>query len=170
MKLSIVICSLPYRHKKLEKLLESLVPQITKEVELLIFSSYQTQGEKLNTALNIAQGEYFCIVDDDDYVTHGFVEDILRHTNSDLDMIGYDIYSDYADINEHTDGEKPFRFIHHTYKKSILNEFPETTGVWDPEYVYSLKIKTWAWIPEQIYIYTHDKNDSAQLGNAGEKS
>lgn len=164
MKLSIVICSLPYRYGKLEKLLESLVPQITREVELLIFSSYETQGEKLNKALEIAKGEYFCIVDDDDYVTRTFVEGIVRLAN-DVDMVGYDIYSDFSDLNEHTDGRKPYRFIHHTFKKSLLKKFPETVGVWDPDYVYSLDIKTWAWIPEQIYIYQFDKTDSAQMGN-----
>lgn len=167
MKLTIVVCSLPYREKKLLRLFESLIPQITDDVELLVFSSYQTQGEKLNSALKIASGEYFCVIDDDDLVTRSFVSDVLQHTNGENDMIGYDVYCDEAELTESTDGQNPYRFIHHTYKRSLLKDFPDTIGVWDSDYVYSLDIKTWAWIHEQIYIYLFDPSDSAQMGNAG---
>lgn len=164
-KLSIVICSLPRRYAKLEKLLDSLVPQISAEVELIIMSSDTTQVDKLNRALEICTGEYFCIIDDDDYVTRGFVADILEHTDGKNDMIGYDIYSDLVDLNEHTDGQKPWRFLHHTYKTSLMKKFPPTKGMWDPEYVYSLDVKTWAWVPEQIYIYQFDPADNSQTGH-----
>jgi glycosyltransferase involved in cell wall biosynthesis len=45
-------------------------------------------GEKRNLLMSMAKGEYMCFVDDDDRVTHNYVEaimgDLLQHPNKDV--------------------------------------------------------------------------------------
>ena len=160
--LSLVICSLPHRTEKLKKLLDVLMPQLNDKTELIIISDQSKQSEKLNRIRKIIKGKYTVIIDDDDLVSDNFIKSILQHTNRDLDMIGYTIFYKEGNLLENTDNQKPYRFIHHTYRTSILKQFPASDAFWDPPYVYSLDIKTWFFIKETLYYYMYDSSDTAQ--------
>lgn len=160
--LSLVVCSLPHRKQKLDKLLDVLMPQIDDRTELIIISDTSKQSDKLNRIKKIIKGKYTTIIDDDDLVSDNFVKSILEHTNKDLDMIGYTIYYKEGNLLENTDNKKPYRFIHHTYRTALLKKFPVSHGVWDPPYVYSLDIKTWFFIEDILYYYMYDPSDTGQ--------
>lgn len=81
-RLSILICAVPARlSTTLPKLFAKLEEQTkTNEVEVLCLldDRKRTTGEKRNSLLKIAQGEYVSFVDDDDRVAPNYVEAILR--------------------------------------------------------------------------------------------
>ena len=88
-KLSILIPTLTDRAAFLARILDILRPQLIKEVELLInMDAYgQTTGAKRNALLHSAQGEYVSMVDDDDLVSHDYVERLLAGISLGVDVV-----------------------------------------------------------------------------------
>lgn len=84
MKLSILICSIHSRASYLTNLLAILEPQLTHDVEVLVEldSGESTIGEKRNTLVQAAQGEYISFIDDDDEVSSNYVYKILQAIKS----------------------------------------------------------------------------------------
>jgi len=80
MKLSILICHIPERAEKLERLMNVLQPQLQGGVEVLIEtdSGEMTIGAKRNLLLEKAIGRYVCFIDDDDLVADYYVSKILQ--------------------------------------------------------------------------------------------
>jgi glycosyltransferase involved in cell wall biosynthesis len=86
MKLSILICHLPERKKLLHRLSEVLNPQLGESVEVLVAAdSRLTVGEKRNTLLHWATGDYVAFVDDDDIVSSDYVELLMNGINEGVD-------------------------------------------------------------------------------------
>lgn len=80
--LSILICSLTERRNIfLNRLLDNLEPQaINKNVEIIVLSdnAKRSIGQKRNDAIKMANGKYICFIDDDDLVSHDYVDLILK--------------------------------------------------------------------------------------------
>ena len=77
MKLSIIIPAVPSRFEKARKLFEFMQANSTDEVEILLLfdNKKRSIGKKREAILELAQGDYFWMVDDDDgifevYETH----------------------------------------------------------------------------------------------------
>lgn len=79
---SILLPSVPSRAKEGLALLDKITKQIPRHsgIEVLMFcdNKMRTTGEKRNALLDLAQGEYFCFVDDDDDIKDYYVERVLR--------------------------------------------------------------------------------------------
>lgn len=90
MKLSILIPTLPERQHFLNELLECIIKQANKEVEILTDSTAKptTTGEKRNDLLFKASGEYTWFVDDDDLILPGAIAAIFKAIESKPDVIG----------------------------------------------------------------------------------
>ena len=90
MKLSILICHVPERAEKLERLMDVLRPQLNDGVEVLIETDARemTIGAKRNLLLEKAKGQYVCFVDDDDLVPPYYVAKILEAISKHPDCIG----------------------------------------------------------------------------------
>lgn len=91
MKLSILITSISERHSLLSRLLSILEPQLTSQVEVLIYRDNREKpfGDKVNRLVSEAKGEYVVLIDDDDYVTDDYVKEILKAIKSKPDFVGY---------------------------------------------------------------------------------
>ena len=88
MKLSILIASLPERHKTLSRLLKRLSSQITQEVEIIInIDNQKTIGKKRNDLVSASTGEYVCFIDDDDMVSKYYVKRILNAIKEKPDVV-----------------------------------------------------------------------------------
>lgn len=102
-KLSILICSLIERRKEfLDRLLNILEPQtLNKEVEIIIISdnAKRSIGQKRNDALNMANGEYVCFIDDDDLISDNYVDYILEKMENKPDVIVFDAQITFDSIN-----------------------------------------------------------------------
>lgn len=97
MKLSILILTLPSRRKTfLSNLLDILEPQVAQynNVELLVLydNKKRSVGEKRDSIISIANGEYIVFVDDDDIVTEDYVSSIMTclNENPNTDCVVFD--------------------------------------------------------------------------------
>lgn len=91
MILSILICTLPERAEKLKRLLDILRPQITADVEILTDDRgrHITTGQKRNELLHRAKGIYSVFIDDDDIVSHDYIEKVLQASRHNPDCITF---------------------------------------------------------------------------------
>lgn len=106
-KLNILICSLPKRNKLLMELLNSLLKQIKDKDNIKIDIDFtdRTIGEKRNSLLQNAEGEYTVFIDDDDQICEDYIEIIISKLNTSPDCCSL--------IGEITfDSENPRTFIH----------------------------------------------------------
>jgi glycosyltransferase involved in cell wall biosynthesis len=87
--LSILIPSIPVRTELLHRLLCILAPQVTPEVEILINmdSGAKTIGDKRNSLLRAAEGEYVSFIDDDDRVSEDYVKQLLAGIAQGVDVV-----------------------------------------------------------------------------------
>lgn len=90
-RLSVLICSLKNRENYLQRLISRLKTQVNHEVEVLISSDNGETliGKKRNDLINQATGEYIAFVDDDDWVSENYIEQILRATDTKPDVVGF---------------------------------------------------------------------------------
>lgn len=89
MRLSIMICTIPERAVKLNRLLELLKRQNVPDVEILINNDVGiTIGEKRNILASRASGEYGCFVDDDDMISEEYINRILTAIKNKPDCVG----------------------------------------------------------------------------------
>jgi glycosyltransferase involved in cell wall biosynthesis len=88
-KISILIPSIESRMDMLIDLVRWLRAQIgDKPVELLVNSTPVISiGEKRNTLLDSAKGEYVCFIDDDDMVSGSYVDTLLKAIESSPDCV-----------------------------------------------------------------------------------
>lgn len=80
-KLSILTPTLNSRSEKLHALWAELQYQMqSKPVQLLSLGDNKsmTVGEKRNHLMDMAKGDYFCFIDDDDSVSSDFIEEVLQ--------------------------------------------------------------------------------------------
>jgi len=89
MKLSILIPTIHTRGDFLTRILGILRPQLTADVELLINmdTCARSIGEKRNSMLHSAEGEYVVFVDDDDRVSPNYVAKIMEGIAKGVDVV-----------------------------------------------------------------------------------
>jgi len=91
--LSILILSIETRAKYLARLESILRPQQCDEIEILVNldDGDRTIGAKRNELLDVAQGDYFAFIDDDDTVSDDYGQSILVAARCKPDAIGFDV-------------------------------------------------------------------------------
>lgn len=94
MILSVLIPSIPERLEELKKLVNKLQGQIGElpiEVIVLIDNKKISIGAKRERLKNMANGKYFCFVDDDDDITSNYIDEIFNAcSDNDIDVICFD--------------------------------------------------------------------------------
>ena len=175
MKLSILICTVPSRvDSYFPKLLERLLPQATKDVEILWLgdNKQRSVGQKRNDLLDLAQGEYVTFIDDDDMVSKDYVSELLNAIRGGADVINFNVMcsvngGEYKRVdydarfkNDHNTKEAYKRISNHLMCcKRVLAQtarFPEINMSEDAQYAKKLKllIKTQTFIEKPLYYYT----------------
>lgn len=91
MKLSILICSLPERNAHLLNLFSVLDPQRCEDVEILVDLRPRNipTGIKRNDLIAQCHGDYFCFIDDDDWVDPEYVKRVLEAIDQNPDVITF---------------------------------------------------------------------------------
>jgi len=117
--LSILICSIPVRKTKLNRLLSVLNKQLLQTTEILIDDTLDISiGKKRSNLLNNANGLYVTFIDDDDLVSENYIKHILYGIKSGADVIGFKGIMTTNNLN-------PVEFIHslqydHWYNKNNI--------------------------------------------------
>ena len=142
MILSILICSISERLTKFPALAEHLVKQAEgKPVEILWLGDNITMGlgEKQNKLLCLAKGDYVAFVDDDDWVSNDFIDEVLKAAEQKPDVISVDmLYSHNGDAyvpvhvsiqhNEFVNNPPHFYKRYPTDKSFVRREYALKTG------------------------------------------
>lgn len=89
LKLSILIPSIVSRGEFLTRILDILRPQLTPEVEVVINldACGRTVGEKRNSLLQSAEGEYVSFIDDDDVVSPDYIAEMMAGISLGVDVV-----------------------------------------------------------------------------------
>lgn len=171
--LAILICTLPERFGKLNRLLSVLKPQIAnfpEQVFLQIHDAGRSMptGKKRNELIEQTQSDYFVFIDDDDVVSTRYVQLILAAMEQDPDVITFNgwmttngkdrrnwtirLGSDYMEKNSMF-----YRWPNHIVpmKRELVRgiKFPE---IWIQEdYQWSKKIRDYGILKTEVHI-NHD--------------
>jgi len=93
--LSILICTLPDRIVELRRLVDCLTAQIKNElsdsIEILTEDTprgNETTGKKRDLLLKASSGKYISFVDDDDMVSHDYIQRVIEASKQEVDCIG----------------------------------------------------------------------------------
>ena len=90
--LSILTPAVPSRLAQIARLIEHLQKQIGEfpvEHLILIDNKRRTVGEKRDALLRVARGQYVAFVDDDDWVSNDYVEELLKAAAENPDVITF---------------------------------------------------------------------------------
>lgn len=90
--LTILIPSIPERADNLNELIGDITYQdVNNEVEIIVFMDNMKRsiGKKRTDLLSLAQGEYVCMIDDDDEISEDFVPVILEAIKENKDVITF---------------------------------------------------------------------------------
>lgn len=116
MTLSILIPTIPKRSGLLSVLLQELYRQIgARSVEVLVHKGEGTTGHKRNELVEAAQGEYVCFIDDDDAVSHQYIDLILAALATKPDCLSLTGVMT-------TNGRNPHKFIHSIKFKAYFEQ------------------------------------------------
>ncbi len=175
-RLSILICSLKERKKRLKRLLEELEKQQHKAVEILINIDDKkiTTGAKRNRLLKKAKGDYIAFIDDDDMVSVNYVVKILEALKTDPDCCSlegllfrpnqrYPFYHTIECTGWYQKDGKYYRTPNHlnTVKRELALQtgFLEINRGEDVDYSTRLRplLETESYIEGLLYYYIKDK-------------
>jgi glycosyltransferase involved in cell wall biosynthesis len=96
MKLSILVMTTPRRRDNVcQILLKELERQSTgKDVEILCLydNKKRSVGSKRNNMLSLVNGEYLVFIDDDDWISDTYINDILEALTSGPDLVTFNVY------------------------------------------------------------------------------
>jgi hypothetical protein len=175
--LTILICTIQAREKKLRRLLDILIPQIDSSVSLVMNADdNMTVGEKRNRLVGGAAGKYVCFVDDDDLVSNDYVKKITDAIKSGYpDCVGIQgimltnsncprrFFHTIEVNNWYTNGSEYYRAPNHLnpIKKEIVQkvQFNSFKSFWeDLEFSSSIKhlLKTEVMIDDPVYYYLYN--------------
>lgn len=180
-KLSICICTNPFRAREFERLCEALAPQVDKHkgaVEVLVFwNNFEySLGYLRQKMLEDARGEYICHIDDDDMVPDDYCDTIVPLLDG-VDYIGFqvDFYDRgkkmkpvYHDLNYaswYEDERGYYRGVTHLNPTRTeiarQSEFPlrYTVGE-DAHWAAGVPAKTQHVIDRPMYYYWHNGKES----------
>jgi hypothetical protein len=115
--LAILICHTPDRYDFMKRLSEILDPQLQKHKNNVVCisddSRYKTIGRKRNDLVARANAKYYCFADDDDLVSHNYIDLLMEGVHKDVDCCSLK-----GIITE--DGKNPLIFEHsikyHAYR------------------------------------------------------
>jgi glycosyltransferase involved in cell wall biosynthesis len=95
-KLSILIATIGRRNHKFQHLIESLIPQLTDDIEIVVYwnNGETTIGKIRQYLLEEAIGEYVCFIDDDDEVPDYYCKEILAALGEDYVGFQVELYND----------------------------------------------------------------------------
>jgi cellulose synthase/poly-beta-1,6-N-acetylglucosamine synthase-like glycosyltransferase len=94
LRLSVLICSLPSRLDRLDKVVTEINRQsIGQDVEILYLGDNKSMsvGEKRNMLMYISSGDYVCFVDDDDMVTSDYIAKIMKGVEGEPDVFCFNV-------------------------------------------------------------------------------
>lgn len=162
------------------KLLETLIPQLTEEVEVFLIDDgcNETRLDKysdnikithlkenrgnsyaLNTGIKKSKGKYIGIIDSDDMITEDYIKELLEAINkSDDDLI----YLDWKDMHSGAIVHRPSNFApwRSIYKREIIPLFDEnirhSSDVPFQDAVES-QPRTRYYIDKVLYIYNSNR-------------
>lgn len=94
MTLAILICTLPDRSAKLQRLLSILNPQVESHKDQVYYSIHDggrsmPTGTKRNQLINQTHSDYFVFIDDDDIISSQYVRLILHAAKNNPDVITF---------------------------------------------------------------------------------
>jgi glycosyltransferase involved in cell wall biosynthesis len=180
--LSVLVPTITERSDLLKRLNEKLIPQLTKNVEVLYCgdNKERSTGAKRNQLIDMARGKYIVFVDDDDLVCPNYIELILRAISSGCDVVGIHLLMTtggdpetecrtyhslrYSHWYDEPDPDRPGRtryFRNPNHLNPVKRElawkarFPDLYHGEDHEYSKALLpyLKTESYIEEPIYYY-----------------
>lgn len=172
-RLSILIPTLQSRSKVCQQLTDELTNQLTVDVEFMLLpdNGQSKIGNKRNTLLAAAQGDYVAFIDDDDMISKDYVEKVLTALEGNPDCASLDGRVYWADGKSrlfrhsikydswHTKDDVDYRMPGHlnAVKRKYALEvgFPEINHGEDHEYSKGLipYLKTEGSISGEIYYY-----------------
>jgi len=179
--LAILICTLPERFEKLKRLKNILEPQVERfkdQVQIVCNDAGRSipTGTKRNLLIEQTSSDYFCFIDDDDWVHSYYVDEIVKAMESSPDVItfcGWITTNGHSRVNwqiklgnryEERNGMY-YRFPNHlaVMKRELVRhiKFPD---VWKEEdYQWAVQIhnrkllKSEVHIPLELYHYDFDE-------------
>lgn len=89
MILSVLVCTMKKRALMFKSLVDILNDQSKGRVEILSDDSTDPTGTKRNRLIQRATGEYVVFVDDDDMISHDYINSILEATSYRPDVVGF---------------------------------------------------------------------------------
>lgn len=177
-RFSILLATVVGRAKLFAKLHEELQRQaVENPVEIVVACDNKeiSIGAKRQQLLERATGDYVAFIDDDDWVSHDYVDRILVALESSPDCVGFEISCTfnggspkraitsmrYPDWVDHRDGYAHCRSIYH--KSVVRRDMALQVGFEDMRYgedrIFSKGImklvKTEQFIPHQLYQYRY---------------
>ena len=184
-KLSILICALVERRDKFALLKQHLDRQaIGKSVEILSLETERfdngglSVGAKRNALVKQAQGDFICFIDDDDWVSDTYIEDILNQLKTRCDVVTFKVMfsndedvqvpvlisRDYWNKNEsHTRYRMPNHLCPVRREIALKCPFEETN--FGEDTAYGMKIRSYLKIEHNIdkflYYYRFNTVSSA---------
>jgi glycosyltransferase involved in cell wall biosynthesis len=180
-KLSILIASLGRRHRQLRDLLSELMPQVTPNIEVLVYpnNGELTIGEYRQTLLEAAHGDYICFVDDDDSLPPFYCEEIIKAIKQKPDYVGFKVQLTNNEI-ERPPAIHSLRFPgwfqdEHGYYRGVTHlnpikrelalkgDFTQSLASGEDEgWARQVRpfVKTEVFIDKFMYFYRHDTSDS----------
>ncbi len=175
-RLSILICSVIGRERKLNRLLEELKQQYHKAIEILVEIDNReiTTGAKRNILLEKAKGDYIAFIDDDDRISINYVVKILRALKTNPDCCSLNgflirpkhVFPFYHSIDYlkwyNKDGiyyRSPNHLNAVKRELALQAKFPDKTMGEDVDYSTRLKslLKTETKIQGTLYYYLKNK-------------
>lgn len=160
MKLSVLIATVPPRKSQLSRLLNRLEPQLTDEVEVLIYDGWTPFGDKVNEMRKLAKGDFSIVIDDDDTVVEGFIETTLPYLTDEIDYLSYGIsfYDEGIHSSDIYQNEPHHKCM---IRNSIAREIPlgnsyHADKSWSNQAHLIIKKRTELRIPLYIYDYSAD--------------
>lgn len=180
-KLSIVI---PYyeTYELTKKLIDELLLQKTKEVEIILIDDYCKNefkkykninliehkknigvAKSRNEGIILAEGKYVGFIDCDDMITMDYVDTLLKAIDTyDTDVINFNWY----DMTEHIEYRKPHNFApwKAIYKKETMPIFREDMKYGEEDVPFQSEIEsgkyTITYLDKILYIYNSNRQGS----------
>jgi hypothetical protein len=181
-KLSILTSTIPGRECQLAALIEKLEKQIgDSPVEHLVFRDNRRRlnGAKRQSLVDIARGDYWAFVDDDDDVSDDYVASLLEGIKSGADVITFRQRAIYNGLESEVvfgvnNADEPFnpggitlRAPWHVcaWKRDVVNECVFGEMAYNEDTVWCLqarqRIRTAHHIDKTLHTYRHDAKTTA---------